>query len=62
MITTRAVLEGGEGPFLRTGDLGFVHEGELIFPPRAERLLAAVLAALAELADDPSRPGSGGPS
>ena len=22
-------LEGGEGPFLRTGDLGFLHEGEL---------------------------------
>src|SRR5262249_48043976 len=27
--TFRAYLSSGDGPYLRTGDLGFVHEGEL---------------------------------
>jgi acyl-CoA synthetase (AMP-forming)/AMP-acid ligase II/acyl carrier protein len=34
-----ARLASGEGPFLRTGDLGFVHEGELFVTGRLKDLL-----------------------
>lgn len=35
----RAHLDTGEGPFLRTGDLGFVHEGELYIAGRIKDLI-----------------------
>jgi acyl-CoA synthetase (AMP-forming)/AMP-acid ligase II/acyl carrier protein len=34
-----ARLESGEGPFLRTGDLGFLHEGELFVTGRLKDVL-----------------------
>jgi acyl-CoA synthetase (AMP-forming)/AMP-acid ligase II len=37
--TFRAELTGGEGPFLRTGDLGFFHGGELFVAGRLKDLL-----------------------
>ncbi len=33
------LAESGEGPFLRTGDLGFVHEGELFITGRIKDLI-----------------------
>jgi len=35
----RSTLESGEGPFLRTGDLGFLHGGELFVTGRAKDVL-----------------------
>ncbi len=35
----RAVLADGSGPFLRTGDLGFLRDGELFFTGRLEDLI-----------------------
>ncbi|MCO5973400.1 fatty acyl-AMP ligase [Actinoallomurus soli] len=37
--TFRARLATGEGPFLRTGDLGFVHDGELYVTGRLKDLI-----------------------
>jgi len=37
--TFRARLEDGEGPFLRTGDLGFLHGGELYITGRIKDLI-----------------------
>ena len=37
--TFQAYLQEGDGPFLRTGDLGFVHEGELFIPGRLKDLI-----------------------
>ena len=37
--TFRAFLTSGEGPFLRTGDLGVLHEGEIIVTGRLKDLL-----------------------
>lgn len=38
--TFQAYLEdGGEGPFLRTGDLGFIHDGELFVTGRLKDLI-----------------------
>jgi acyl-CoA synthetase (AMP-forming)/AMP-acid ligase II len=37
--TFRAVTAGGEGPFLRTGDLGVLHEGELYVTGRIKDML-----------------------
>ena len=37
--TFQAFLASGEGPFLRTGDLGFVHEGELFVTGRLKDLI-----------------------
>lgn len=33
------LFESGEGPFLRTGDLGFIHEGELFITGRIKDLI-----------------------
>jgi acyl carrier protein len=33
------LADGGEGPFLRTGDLGFLHEGELFITGRLKDLI-----------------------
>jgi acyl-CoA synthetase (AMP-forming)/AMP-acid ligase II len=33
------VADTGEGPFLRTGDLGFLHEGELFVTGRLKDLI-----------------------
>jgi len=35
----QARLEDGEGPFLRTGDLGFIHDGELFITGRLKDLI-----------------------
>ncbi|HIP72711.1 MAG TPA: non-ribosomal peptide synthetase, partial [Anaerolineae bacterium] len=35
----QAHLQDGDGPFLRTGDLGFLHEGELFIAGRAKDLI-----------------------
>ncbi len=35
----QACLAGGEGPFLRTGDLGFLHDGELFITGRLKDLI-----------------------
>ncbi|MCO6454726.1 MAG: aminotransferase class I/II-fold pyridoxal phosphate-dependent enzyme [Pirellulaceae bacterium] len=37
--TFQAFLESGEGPFLRTGDLGFMHEGQLFVTGRLKDLI-----------------------
>lgn len=37
--TFQARLANGEGPFLRTGDLGFIHEGELFVTGRLKDLI-----------------------
>jgi len=37
--TFRAYLASGEGPFLRTGDLGFIHNGELYITGRLKDLI-----------------------
>jgi acyl-CoA synthetase (AMP-forming)/AMP-acid ligase II len=37
--TFRALTDGGEGPFLRTGDLGFMHEGDLYVSGRLKDVL-----------------------
>jgi acyl-CoA synthetase (AMP-forming)/AMP-acid ligase II len=37
--TFRALTDGGEGPFLRTGDLGFVDEGDLYVSGRLKDVL-----------------------
>lgn len=37
--TFRARLADGEGPFLRTGDLGFLHEGEMFITGRLKELI-----------------------
>lgn len=37
--TFQAHTEAGEGPFLRTGDLGFLHEGELYIAGRIKDLI-----------------------
>lgn len=37
--TFQAMLANGEGPFMRTGDLGFLHDGELFITGRAKDLI-----------------------
>ena len=37
--TFEAQLDSGEGPFLRTGDLGFVHDGELFVSGRLKDMI-----------------------
>ena len=37
--TFRAYTKGGQGPYLRTGDLGFMHQGELYFSGRHKDLI-----------------------
>ena len=37
--TFQAQLDSGEGPFLRTGDLGFVHDGELFVSGRLKDMI-----------------------
>jgi acyl-CoA synthetase (AMP-forming)/AMP-acid ligase II len=38
-ITFRALTDRGEGPFLRTGDLGFMHDGDLYVSGRLKDVL-----------------------
>ena len=65
--TFRAKTSDGRGPFLRTGDLGFLHEGELFVTGRIKDLIIVRgrnhyphdLELTAELADDAVRPGCG---
>ena len=37
--TFRSLLNNGEGPFLKTGDLGFMHDGELYISGRIKDLI-----------------------